>query len=37
LNQEDHIHPTEEGHRIVAENVWKILRPVLEKMNAGRS
>jgi acyl-CoA thioesterase I len=37
LNQEDHIHPTEEGHRIVAENVWKILRPVLEKIGAKRS
>ena len=29
LNQPDHIHPTPEGHRIVAENVWKILKPVL--------
>jgi len=29
LNQPDHIHPTAEGHRIVAENVWKILKPVL--------
>jgi acyl-CoA thioesterase-1 len=31
LNLPDQIHPTAEGHRIVAENVWKILRPVLEK------
>jgi acyl-CoA thioesterase I len=29
LNQPDHIHPTAEGHRIVAENVWKVLQPVL--------
>jgi acyl-CoA thioesterase-1 len=35
LNQPDHIHPTAEGHKIVAENVWKALKPVLEKMNAG--
>lgn len=31
LNQADHIHPNVEGHKIVAENVWKVLRPVLEK------
>jgi acyl-CoA thioesterase-1 len=30
LNAPDQIHPTAEGHRVVAENVWKILRPVLE-------
>jgi acyl-CoA thioesterase-1 len=29
LNQPDHIHPTSEGHKIVAENVWKVLKPVL--------
>ena len=29
LNQADQIHPTPEGHKIVAENVWKVLRPVL--------
>ena len=29
LMQGDGIHPTEEGHRIVAENVWEVLRPVL--------
>ncbi len=29
LNQADGIHPTEEGHRLVAENVWKVLEPVL--------
>jgi len=29
LNQADHIHPTAAGHRIVAENVWKVLKPTL--------
>ncbi len=29
LNQPDGIHPTAEGHRIVAENVWKVLEPLL--------
>ncbi len=31
LNQEDGIHPTGEGYRIVAENVWKTLRPLLDR------
>jgi acyl-CoA thioesterase I len=31
LNQQDHIHPNVEGHKIVAETVWKVLKPVLEK------
>ena len=31
LNQADGIHPTAEGHKIVAENVWKVLEPVLKK------
>lgn len=30
LNQEDGIHPTAEGDKIVAENVWKVLKPLLE-------
>lgn len=30
LNLPDRIHPTEAGHKIVAENVWQVLRPVLE-------
>jgi acyl-CoA thioesterase-1 len=30
LNATDQIHPTAEGHQIVAENVWKILKPLLD-------
>jgi acyl-CoA thioesterase-1 len=29
LNQTDGIHPTAEGQKIVAENVWRVLRPLL--------
>ena len=29
LNQGDGIHPTEEGHKILAENVWAVLKDVL--------
>lgn len=29
LNLEDGIHPTPEGHHIVAENVWNVLKPML--------
>jgi acyl-CoA thioesterase-1 len=29
LNQQDGIHPTAEGHRIVAENIWKELKGLL--------
>lgn len=29
LNLEDGIHPTAEGHQIVAENVWEVLEPIL--------
>jgi len=38
LNQDDRIHPNEAGHRIVAENVWKVLQPLLEgrKTASGR-
>jgi acyl-CoA thioesterase I len=31
LNQEDGIHPTAEGHRIVADNVWSVLGGVVQK------
>ncbi len=34
LNQADQIHPNAEGHRIVAENVWRILEPVLKSAGA---
>ena len=30
LNLPDMIHPTADGHQIVAENVWKVLKPALE-------
>ena len=36
LNQRDGIHPTAEGARRVADNVWSVLRPLLEG-RAGRS
>ena len=32
LNQPDLIHPTAEGQRIVADNVWTVLKPVIEQM-----
>ncbi len=32
LNQSDGIHPTAEGARIVADNVWKVLKPVAEQL-----
>jgi acyl-CoA thioesterase-1 len=35
LNQRDGIHPTAQGARLVANNVWAVLRPILEK-RAGR-
>ncbi len=31
LNQPDGIHPTAEGAKIVAENVWEVMEPLLEK------
>ena len=37
MNQADGIHPTAEGYRIVAENVWKILQPLLRPLVAGRT
>jgi acyl-CoA thioesterase-1 len=30
LNQEDGIHPTIEGQKIVASNVWAILKKVID-------
>lgn len=32
LNLPDGIHPAPGGHKIVAENVWKVLEPVLQEM-----
>lgn len=32
LNQPDGIHPTAEGQRIVADNVWAVLRPALREL-----
>ena len=29
LNQPDGIHPNVQGHKIVAENIWKVLKPLL--------
>ena len=31
LNLPDRIHPTEQGHRLIAETVWLVLQPLLEK------
>jgi acyl-CoA thioesterase-1 len=37
LNQHDGIHPTAAGARIVADNVWAVLKPVAESAGGGRS
>jgi acyl-CoA thioesterase-1 len=34
LNQADGIHPTAEGHRLIAETVWRVLEPVLRRRAA---
>ena len=31
LNQRDGIHPTAEGARLVADNVWTVLKPLVEE------
>jgi acyl-CoA thioesterase-1 len=36
LNLPDRIHPTAAGHEIVADNAWKVLKPVLEKLTLAR-
>lgn len=33
LNQRDAIHPTEAGHKIVAKNLWAILKDMIEEVN----
>ena len=35
LNQSDGIHPNQRGERIVANNIWKSLRPVLDSLASG--
>jgi len=37
LNLPDMIHPTAEGHKVVADNIWKTLRPILAKTVASNS
>ncbi len=37
LNQADAIHPTAEGHKRVAANVWKVLEPMMKSLTAARS
>lgn len=34
LNQSDIIHPTPEGHKLVAANVWKVLEPIIIALHA---
>jgi acyl-CoA thioesterase-1 len=36
LNQRDGIHPTAEGDRIVADTVWHVLEPVVERQSTRR-
>ena len=35
LNQADGIHPNAAGERIVADNVWKALKPIVEQLDRG--
>jgi acyl-CoA thioesterase-1 len=37
LNLPDGIHPTAKGHEIVANNVWKVLEPLLRSLNGQRT
>jgi len=34
LMQSDGIHPTEAGHRLLAEKTWKVLKPILQSKRA---
>ena len=36
LNQPDGVHPNEKGERVVAENVWKVLKPLVQEVLAGK-
>jgi acyl-CoA thioesterase I len=33
LNLPDGIHPTPEGHKILADNVWAVLKPIIDEDN----
>jgi acyl-CoA thioesterase-1 len=35
LNQWDGLHPNAAGHRVLAENIWKVLEPMLRKSRGG--
>ncbi len=35
LNQADGIHPNPAGHRIVAENVWRVIEPIIRREGRG--
>ncbi len=35
-NQPDHIHPNAGGQRILAENVWRVLEPIAQKVTAAQ-
>jgi len=37
LNQADGIHPNAQGARIVADNVWRVLKPVLDRIDAANA
>ena len=36
LNQWDRLHPNAAGHRVLAENVWRVLEPLLRKTAVAR-
>jgi acyl-CoA thioesterase-1 len=35
LNQPDQVHPNAAGQRVLAENVWRVLEPILRKARSG--
>ena len=37
LNQADGVHPNDKGERIVADNVWRTLQPVVQEVISSRS
>jgi acyl-CoA thioesterase-1 len=37
LNQPDRIHPSAAGQRILAENVWQVLEPIVREVATGQS